>query len=484
MRVFRSFAYFVVGCLLGAWAVFAHAETVPATLVTAPKTTPIYSSYLVPNQKFYSASEVCTALCATAGAGYTACHVYTPATTATRFLCEYTWANSLQYGEGLITTGCPQGYNDDNGTCKKYTCPAGATGPALVGGVQTCTLPAPCPMYPGDASTPSAQPSSCSCPAGTKWAPYSGCRKTCGTAGADANAGFDINIQKGASEGCFGGCVVQHKSGTFYTFKDGSTSAPATYTGWACEGNGAGTKPTADGQPTPDSPKLKDTDKHQPKCGSGEGVITSSSGNVLCVPPGTPNTSTPKVETQKKTETYSDSSAKTTETTKTTDPYTSATHTSTTTTTTANSAGTAGQAGAVGTATSSESNASNISGTGTASDGKGTGDKCEGNDCGGGKPFPETGELWKKKYPDGISGVLNQKFTAIKSSSLGGLVGQLAPNLPNSGACPSWSFSMNLGQRMNFGGATLSMPCAVWSFVRIVLLITSALVARRLIFGG
>jgi len=207
--------------------------------------------------------------------------------------------------------------------------------------------------------------------------------------------------------------------------------------------------------------------------------MTSSSGTVACVPEGTPDARKPQVEKKQKVEQFPDGTAKTTEETTTKDPATGATHTASTSTATGKADGTAGQAGAVGTTSSDGS-----TGTGSSNGGNGSGDKCEGNDCGAGKEFPETGELWKKKYPNGISGVLNEKFTAIKASSLGGLVGQLAPNLPNTGACPSWSFAMNIGQHMNFGGASLNMPCGVWSFVRIVLLITAALVARRLIFGG
>ncbi|WP_234087409.1 hypothetical protein [Azonexus sp. R2A61] len=96
----------------------------------------------------------------------------------------------------------------------------------------------------------------------------------------------------------------------------------------------------------PESPK--------PPCKPSEGVLTSSSGKVACVPEGTPDSSKPTVKKEQKSETYPDGSTKNTETTKTTDPKTGATDTSSTTTTSAGPNG-GTQAGQPGTSTSESS---------------------------------------------------------------------------------------------------------------------------------
>jgi len=87
---------------------------------------------------------------------------------------------------------------------------------------------------------------------------------------------------------------------------------------------------------------------HSPKCLPGEGVLTSSSGRVMCVPEGTPSNA-PVVTTSTKKETFQDGSTKTTDTTYTKDPGTGVQDTNQTTTTTGKTSGGAGTAGPVGT---------------------------------------------------------------------------------------------------------------------------------------
>ncbi len=234
------------------------------------------------------------------------------------------------------------------------------------------------------------------------------------------------------------------------------------------------------GAESPDSPQPP-TPRKPPPCATGEGVLTSSSGNVACVPAGVPTAQPPEVGKKKKTETFPDGSTKTTETTTTTDPATGAEHTHTIST----SSG--GLAGSAGTTTSTEDGSKDSDGDGQPDDnGEGDGDgDCEGNDCGGGNAFPEVGGLWEKKYPDGLGKVIRDKIDLLKSTSLGGLIQTLAPsNLPGGGSCPNWSVGFNLGSGMNFGSSALGMPCGVWDFIKIVFLITSLLAARRIVFGG
>lgn len=58
----------------------------------------------------------------------------------------------------------------------------------------------------------------------------------------------------------------------------------------------------------------------RPPCDATEGVLTSTSGTIACVPPGTPSAQTPQVRKESKTDRFPDSSTKTTETTYTKDP--------------------------------------------------------------------------------------------------------------------------------------------------------------------
>lgn len=101
------------------------------------------------------------------------------------------------------------------------------------------------------------------------------------------------------------------------------------------------TKPTSGPAPV--------TPKHAPKCDPSEGVMTSSSGSVLCVPAGTPSANPPVVQKQVSTQNFPDGSAKTTEITTTRDPTTGAENKITTITNTPATGGGAGEAGPVGT---------------------------------------------------------------------------------------------------------------------------------------
>lgn len=249
----------------------------------------------------------------------------------------------------------------------------------------------------------------------------------------------------------FGACVTTH-------------AVQSMFNGSTC----AGMNPEKTGEQTPSK---------QPPCNPTQGVLTSDSGTVACVPEGTPDSRPPEVEQKKKKETFPDGSEKQTDEITTKDPKTGATSTKTTSTSTG------GQSGPAGTTTSTST--SGLVG-GTAGNGNGDGNEgdCEGDNCAPGE-FPDTDGLYEKKYENGIKGVLNARYTQLRESPLFQLANTLAPtNVPNSGACSPFSLSMNIGPGMNFGGGSIEVPCYVWSFIRIVMLISAFLLARRLIFGG
>jgi len=103
-----------------------------------------------------------------------------------------------------------------------------------------------------------------------------------------------------------------------------------------------------DAVPPPEPPK-------KPVCAVTEGVLTTSSGTIACVPPGVESSNTPTVRKETKTETYPDGSTKKTDTTYTKDPASQVQDTQQTITTTPATGGGAGMAGTPGTTASSGS---------------------------------------------------------------------------------------------------------------------------------
>lgn len=243
----------------------------------------------------------------------------------------------------------------------KYTCPAGYTGPKTVNGQanmcesQTCpagqefsaTHGKCVPVCPGR-QTLSGDGNSCTCnpqalpgrPVGGEW-PW---MKLTGTS-APATV-CDDYCQRNTGFGLAGG-------GTIYV-------ETTTWTGATCNGTTANNEP-----PKPNKP---------PPCGASEGVMTSTSGTVRCVPEGTQGATTPQVGTTTQTVTMPDGSTQTTTTTTTRDPTTGKTNTTTVTT---NAPGPSGgtQSGTPGTSTSVTDTGTGGGGTGgNGSGGEGDGD--------------------------------------------------------------------------------------------------------------
>lgn len=431
MRFMRLSFFFLLGLMLGGTVVLAHAaETQPAVQK------PLRSGFMMDGKFYTSPDAACSAF---GGSDY---HVEIGGTFA--YGCQHNQYSWITYsiepsqscgdeGTAPLATGCP------------YECPSGWDGPMVIDSVPNLCTRHACEagkvtgtgfrMFPANSS--GANPITCN----------GECEES-HTLSIDSSAGFDPYT---------------------VTKEDGSKFVAGwwsrTLTGNSCT-SGGGVPDTP-----PETPPLPEP-KKKPPCGASEGVLTTQSGAVRCVPEGTPDAPKPKVEQKKREETFQDGSTKTTEETKTTDTRTGATHTATTTTTTSASSGSAGEAGEPGVRTGES----------------GESGSCEGEDCADGDTpgeFPEYGTLYEKKYPDGVTGVLNDKWAAMKATPIGSLASQLAPTtLPSSGTCPSFSFGSNIGPGMPFGGGSFAPPCYVWDFIRVVFLISSLLLARRLIFGG
>lgn len=238
-----------------------------------------------------------------------------------------------------VSATCPANSTLTNGTC---VCASGYTDNGT-----TCDIPNPCASKAGESSY--------------GW----------------------ITIQIGGptpyGSKCTGGCSQyvtgpvtgpDNPNGEYYT--NGKTRTE--YAKWQFDGStcSAGdSAPVASTQPPPRPPK-------EPVCGSNEGVMTTSTGKVHCVPSGTPEASTPKVDKTSDTKTFPDGSKLTTETTKTTDPSTGVTDTRTSSTATEKTGGGAGQAGTPGTTTGAGSSSTGTNGSGVP-DGTGSSDFCAKN---------------------------------------------------------------------------------------------------------
>lgn len=183
--------------------------------------------------------------------------------------------------------------------------------------------------------------------------------------GANAVVGAGANPYTNGSNRCNGTCTFNVTSITNCPAQVGTVDNPKPIT---CHGTGVLTGATCSidesvGSTAPLIPN------HRPKCLAGEGVLTTSSGTVACVPSGTPS-SAPVVRTSTQTEQFPDGSTRTTETTYTKDPVSQVQDTQQQITNTPATGGGAGTAGPIGTTSNSGS------ATPSSGDGKEAADFC------------------------------------------------------------------------------------------------------------
>jgi len=153
---------------------------------------------------------------------------------------------------------------------------------------------------------------------------------------------------------CDGSCVVAPTTGFSCTAHFPGAVAVWPSPMW-CSGTGTKTGGTCsfDGNNPPVPAPSTAPDPTPPPCAPGQGVMTTSTGKVVCVPPGTPGeTNPPKVTKTESTKTHGDGSSTTTTTTQTCTGAGSCSSTTTTTTTGVGGAtgagATPGQAGTPG----------------------------------------------------------------------------------------------------------------------------------------
>lgn len=99
-------------------------------------------------------------------------------------------------------------------------------------------------------------------------------------------------------------------------------------------------------------------------------------------------------------------------------------------------------------------------------------------------PLAPPPDLYTRQYPEGLRGVWNGKIAAIKATPLFALAAGLVPSWGD-GGCPVWTLPASpLVPGFAFPGGDISIPCWVWSALRIVIIITALFLCRALIFGG
>lgn len=97
-------------------------------------------------------------------------------------------------------------------------------------------------------------------------------------------------------------------------------------------------------------------------------------------------------------------------------------------------------------------------------------------------PLPGLPELYERKYPDGIVGVWTASRQRLGESPMFSIIPSLTPNVGD-GGCPVWTVALDVGV-IDFGQFDVSVPCWVWAFVRLAMIVTALFLARRLVFGG
>lgn len=256
------------------------------------------------------------------------------------------------------------------------------TGPAEPSGVVSGGYPVTvqCHGNINYTATIFAGASAYSCPSGDGWT-LSGqmCTRPdqdkCASKAGESSYGWITRTIGGASpygSYCSGGCS-QYVSGPvavpgdpslgYYT--DGKTRTE--YAKWQFDGSSCTSPDNSPSSATPSPP----TTPKKPPCSASEGVMTSSSGAVHCVPEGTPSSNPPVVKKESTTTTTPDGSTVKQDTTTTRDPSTGVEDKQTTTTTTSPGGSTSVQS-------SSGTSGTGTNATGTP-DGTGQNDLCAKN---------------------------------------------------------------------------------------------------------
>jgi len=293
--------------------------------------------------------------------------------------------------------------------------------------------------------------------------PFNGntCEYPCPTTGT-VRLSYNINA---GTPSCFGGCsIVLGEFGTQYILTDGTTAGVFAHGGQFCDDSAS----TA-AAPCPDC-----TTDDSKTCPAGKvyGTFNGVSGcydSADSAPTPTPPTETASTTTTSESTTIGEDGTKTT----------------TTTTTTTSSSGSGSGSGGSGSGSGTISTSTTVTtvnpdgSTNTTTSEEGTTGSLQGGgfDNSGAKSF------WESEYPNGLSGVWSEHQASINNAPVSQWLNSWS--FGSSGSCPSFNFNFDLGF-VSFGSQSISpdLFCYVFPIVRLILIISSLLLARRLVFGG
>lgn len=97
--------------------------------------------------------------------------------------------------------------------------------------------------------------------------------------------------------------------------------------------------------------------------------------------------------------------------------------------------------------------------------------------------LPAQPTLYKRQYPDGLTGVWNAKKAELLATPLLQLTSNLQPTIAAPSGYPTWPVPVVIG-RWNFGTYDVSPASYVWDFLKVCTIIGALFLARALIFGG
>lgn len=310
----------------------AQAETVPATPEVVST---VYRHYSSAGQ--YSGKttpqEVCN-FCGNSSRCYVGSYGPSSVPTSGTGIWQYCFVlgDSDNKQVGWWDLGCPVGSSKINGQCVKYTCPT--TGGWNLSGDQCVRT---------DCQPNEVRNSDGVC--------VSACVSKMDQNGTKSWFVTSIGASSLSGTFCDGGCqvqLIQDVDTSPYYYTNGSKNSvqrKLMYTGGSCTGGESQ-------MPSPNEPsKTPPQPPKEPVCGASEGVMTTSTGKVHCVPEGVPESNKPIVKKETEKQVYPDGSSKQTDTTTTRDPSTGVEHKSVGVTIGPATGGGAGTAGTPGTST-------------------------------------------------------------------------------------------------------------------------------------
>lgn len=96
--------------------------------------------------------------------------------------------------------------------------------------------------------------------------------------------------------------------------------------------------------------------------------------------------------------------------------------------------------------------------------------------------MPDVPSLYTQKYPDGIAGAWRDNKPDVSSTGFFAGVKSMFPSFAG-GSCPSFSLPLSIGAKLgNFGTQPFNVPCSIYDFIGLVMLVTAAFTARKIIF--